>query len=95
MWRQALRAEAAVARDLETASALVDLVKAFELVRLELVWLAGIQRSFPLIILRLVLEACAFTRHLVLNGAMSEATHTLSAILAEEASQRIVCSSCC
>ena len=52
------------------------------MVRLELVWEAGIRLGFPPVILRLVLEAFAFARRLVFNGALSEATVTLSAILA-------------
>ena len=35
-WKQALRAEVAVAEGKEVAAALVDLVKAFEMVQLEL-----------------------------------------------------------
>ena len=81
-WHHSLRAEAAVARGLDAASILIDLVKAFELVRLELVWAAGISLGFPPVILRLVLEAFAFARRLVINTALSEATVTLSAILA-------------
>ena len=46
-----------MARGLAAASVLIDLVKAFEMVRLELVWLAGISLGFPPVILRLVLEA--------------------------------------
>ena len=81
-WHHSLRAEAAVARGLEAASILIDLVKAFELVRLEVVWAAGLSLGFPAVILRLVLEAFAFARRLVVNTALSEATLTLSAILA-------------
>ena len=67
---------------MQAASVLIDLVKAFELVRLELVWAAGLRLGFPAVILRLVLEAFAFARRLVINAALSEATVTLSAILA-------------
>ena len=42
VWRLALRTEAARARGQESAAALVDLAKAFEYVRLELVWQAGL-----------------------------------------------------
>ena len=82
MWRLALRTEAAMARGEESAAALIDLAKAFEYVRLELVWKAGMRWNFPEEILRLMLETFAFIRYLVLNGAMSEAVATLSAILA-------------
>ena len=77
VWRLALRTEAAMARGEESAAALIDLAKAFEYVRLELVWEAGIRWHFPGDILRLMLETFAFVRHLVLNGAMSEAVATL------------------
>ena len=42
VWKQALRAEAAAARGLESAACLLDLVKAFEMVKLELVWRGGL-----------------------------------------------------
>ena len=71
-----------MARGEESAAALIDLAKAFEYVRLELVWEAGKRLKFPEGILRLMLETFAFVRHLLLNGAMSEAVATLSAILA-------------
>ena len=38
VWRQALRAEAAAAKGLQSAAALIDLIKAFEMAKLELVW---------------------------------------------------------
>ena len=82
VWKQALLDEAAAARGLESAAALVDLVKAFEMVKLELVWRRGLILHFPPVVLRLVLESFAFARMLSLNGAVAEAVHTLSAILA-------------
>ena len=69
-------------RSEESAAALIDLAKAFEYVRLELVWEAGLRWNFPEEILRLMLETFAFIRYLVLNGAVSEAVATLSAIIA-------------
>ena len=69
VWRLALRTEAAIARGEEAAAALIDLAKAFEYVRLELVWEAGLRWNFPADILRLMLETFAFVRHLLLNGA--------------------------
>ena len=42
VWKQALHAEAAAARGLQSAATLVDLVKAFEMVKLELVWRNGL-----------------------------------------------------
>ena len=82
MWKQSLQAEAARARGLQSAACLIDLVKAFEMVKLELVWRMGLSLHFPPVMLRLILEACAFTRHLVFQGAVAEAVWSLSAILA-------------
>ena len=82
VWKQSLQAEAARARGLESAACLIDLVEAFEMVRLELVWRVGLELHFPPVLLRLILESCAFARHLVFQGAVAEAVFTLSAILA-------------
>ena len=82
MWKQSLQAEAARGRGLEAAACLIDLVKAFEMVKLELVWRMGLELHFPPVLLRLILEACAFARHLVFQGAVAEAVWSLSAILA-------------
>ena len=76
-----------MARGEASAAALIDLAKAFEYVRLELLWEAGLRWNFPADILRLMLETFAFVRHLVLNGAMSEVVATLSAILAGSSCQ--------
>ena len=82
VWKQAIMAEAAVARGQTSAATLLDLVKAFEMVRLELIWARGIELGFPALILRMVLETFAFTRRLFLHGAVADAVDTLSAILA-------------
>ena len=82
VWKQAILAEAAVARGKATASVLLDLVKAFELVKLHLVWIAGLKHGFHPVILRLCLEAFSLLRRLVIGGACSEPISTLSAILA-------------
>ena len=82
VWKQAICAEAAVAKGKATASVLVDLVKAFEMIRLEIVWLMGIRLGFNPVILRLCLEAFAFARRLVIAGSYSGVVKTLSAILA-------------
>ena len=82
VWRQALKAEAAQSRGEESGALLLDLVKAFEMVRLELVWYAGIKLRFHPVLLRLVLESCAFARHLVMNRAIAEPILSLSAVLA-------------
>ena len=82
VWHQALIDEAATADRLSSASTLTDLDKAFERVSLSLVWEAGVRHDFPLAILRLMLESFAFERRLTYQRAVSEPTHTLSAVLA-------------
>ena len=52
------------------------------MVRLELVWFRGLELGFPALILRMAMEVFAFTRRLMLSGAVSEPVETLSAILA-------------
>ena len=52
------------------------------MVRLQDVWQAGCRYNFPLVLLRLLLEAFSFGRYLMYQGAVSSPTHTLSAILA-------------
>jgi len=79
---QALYDETAVASGEVAATVLLDLAKAFESVPLELVWERGKDRGFPLGVLRLSLEVCAFVRHLTLAGATADGVSTLSAILA-------------
>ena len=82
VWKQALQAEAATARGEHSAATLVDLVKAFEMVKLEIVWRRGLQLHFPPQILRLTLESFAFVRRLMLSGAVADGVSTLSAVLA-------------
>ena len=80
VWLQALKAEAAAARGLASAAGHLDLVKASEMVQLELVWHRGLEPGFPVTILRATLETFSFARRLMLDGAVSEHVHTLSAI---------------
>ena len=82
VWLHAFKAEAASAKGICSAAGLLDLVKAFEMVRLELVWFRGLELGFPALILRMVLEIFSFTRRLLLSGAVSDPVDTLSAILA-------------
>ena len=82
VWKESLRSEAAAAKGLSSGAVLIDLVKAFEMVRLELIWYAGVRLGFPVAILRLILESFAFDRRLKCGGAYSEAFETKSAILA-------------
>ena len=58
------------------------MIKAFENIKLEDSWAAGVHFGFPLRILRLALEAFAFARRLVFQSAITEPVMTLSAILA-------------
>ena len=84
VWRTAVETEAAVARAEDSAATLLDLVKAYEMVKLELVWWARLRLGSPVRMLRLVLETSAFLRTLKLGNAYAEGISTLSAILAGE-----------
>ena len=81
-WVQAHNAEVAISNGGFSAATLLDLTKAFEMVKLELIWLAGLSMHFPPVILRLILEAFSFARRLTLFGAISDPIFTLSSILA-------------
>ena len=82
VWTQSVREEAMAQRGKATASVLFDLVKAYERIVLAKVWDRGREMGFPRDILILSLEACAFARRLFFKGAVSEAAHTLTALLA-------------
>ena len=82
VWGQSLKDEVAKGRGQHSGAVMYDLAKAYEMVKLELVWEHGRRWGFPGRILRLMLEAFAFTRHLVFKGAVAEGVDTLSAILA-------------
>ena len=82
VWKEALRSEAACARGHSSGAVLIDLVKAFEYVKLELIWYAGLRLGFPVTMLALILESFSFARRLKCNGIYSDEFHTLSAILA-------------
>ena len=74
--------ESAASRGKATASELIDLTKAYELCRLELVWFAAIKVKFPLHVLRMDLEAYVGTRRLMMKGAVADGIDTFSALLA-------------
>ena len=57
VWKEALRSEAACARGHSSGAVLIDLVKAFEFVKLELIWYAGLRLGFPVTMLVLILES--------------------------------------
>ena len=82
VWAQTVQDEAAVAQGKVSVSALLDLEKAFECVRLDRIWGLARKRNFPMIILKAVMEAYCFARRLVYQGAVGEEIRTLSAILA-------------
>ncbi len=82
VWEQSLLDEAAMARGWCSAATLVDLVKAFEHIPLEVLWRKAKAHCFPLRLIVLVLELCAAPRRLVFRGAVSEATETLTAVVA-------------
>ena len=82
VWTQSVLEEPARGKGCETASVLLDLVKAFEQVALSKVWKQGLKHKMPRKLLVLSLEACAFGRRLTYKGAVSGVAKTLSAILA-------------
>ncbi len=82
VWEQSLIDEAAANKGWCSASTLIDLVKAFEHIPLEVLWRKAKSHGFPLRLMCLVLELCAAPRRLVYKGAVSEATATLSAVVA-------------
>ncbi len=82
VWEQSLLDEAAMAREWCSASTLVDLVKAFEHIPLQVLWEKAKAHRFPLRLIVLVLEICAAPRRLVFRGAVSEATETVTAVVA-------------
>ena len=83
LWRQSLANEAAVATGQSASTALLDLVKAYEQLDLTQAWVNGLAMGFPLVILRMALEAFTFARHLTFLGLTAEAgCPSLTALLA-------------
>jgi hypothetical protein len=81
-WIHSVTNEAAKENELESASTLIDLVKAFEHIPLELMWRQAVKHRFPLVLMRLVLELCAGPRRLVFRRAVSAPVQSLSAVIA-------------
>ena len=79
VWGQSLKDEVARGKGQHCGAVMYDLAKAYEMVRLELVWEHGRKWGFPARILRLMLESFAFTRHLVFKDAAADGVDTLSA----------------
>ncbi len=71
VWRQACRAEAAVAEGRHSGTLLWDLATFFESVKREPLWHRARRLEFPLTILRLVLETYSAPRVLALGGAVT------------------------
>ncbi len=82
VWRTTILDEVARARGWSSAATLLDLAKAFEHIPLQCVWQQGIKRGFPAVVLRLVLQSCAFPRRLLYRGAYSAVTSSLTAVVA-------------
>ena len=81
-WAQSLYDEAATHFGLASAAIFFYLTKAFEMLRLEDIWEAGVRCGFPFIILSVALEVLAFARRLTYRRGVAEPVQTLSAILA-------------
>ena len=82
VWRRALLDEVAACEGHTCGGVLVDLTKAFEMVRLDLVWRAGLRLHLHPLVLGLMLESFAFARVITAQGVVTDPVHTLSAILA-------------
>ena len=82
VWTQSVRDEAAQETGIVSASSLLDLIKAFECVRLDVVWESGRRLGFPLAVLRLSLKAYCKARRLIYRGIVGEQIFTKNAILA-------------
>ena len=82
VWGQSLKDEVARSRGMHCGAVMFDLTKAYEMVKLALIWDHGREKGFPLRLLRLILGCFSFTRHLVFRGVVAEGVDTYSAILA-------------
>ncbi len=71
VWRQAARAEAAVSTRRQAATVLWDLSSFFETVRRVPLWHRARRLGFPLVLLRVALNAYAAPRALSMNGALA------------------------
>ena len=67
---------------MESAAVLIDFIEAYETILLGRTWQVAGEMGFPLMLLRLTLEASAFERRLVYKKLIGEPTCTLSAIVA-------------
>ncbi len=82
VFEQTVYDEALEGRNQHSASALVDITKAFETIILEYAYAAARELKFPPALLRLTLEICSFLRFLRYENAVSDPVHSLSAVVA-------------
>ena len=82
VWVKSVRDEAVHELGLVSASVLLDLIKAFECVRLDVVWRTALKKGFPMAVLRLALRAYCNARRLVYRGIVGEPIVSGNAILA-------------
>ena len=82
VWVQTVRDEAVKELGLVSASVLLDLIKAFECVRLDVVWRVALRTGFPMAVLRLALRAYCHARRLVYRGVIGDPIVSTNAILA-------------
>ncbi len=82
VYEQSIRDEALQHEGKVSATALVDVVKAFETVFLSHVYSAALALGFPVVVMRLALESCAALRYLSFEKAFADPVATLTAIVA-------------
>ncbi len=82
VWRQAARAEAAVSARRHAATVLWDMSSFFETVRRLPLWHRAKRLGFPLVILRVALNAYAAPRALSMNGALARPLAARDGVLA-------------
>ena len=82
VWVQSVRDEAVRELGMVSASVLLDLIKAFECVRLDVVWRTALRTGFPMAVLRLALRAYCNARRLVYRGIVGDPIFSENAILA-------------
>ncbi len=82
VWRQAARAEAAVSARRHAATVLWDMSSFFETVRRVPLWHRAKRLGFPLVLLRVALNAYAAPRALAMNGALARPLAAQDGVLA-------------
>ncbi len=82
VWRQAARAEAAVATRRQAATLLWDMASFFETIRRVPLWHKARRLDFPLVLLRVALNTYEAPRALSLNGALARPLEAEDGVLA-------------